>query len=94
MPTVRTNQSTHSPEDQPGLMPLALVYILEQRHKPEARTLPEQHLLLWVYRYLKLVQATKLENDFYRILATIATDYLKTLQTELKLTVAELELFH
>ncbi|NHB93599.1 hypothetical protein [Photorhabdus cinerea] len=75
-------------------MPLALVYILEQEHKPAARTLQEQHLLLWAYRYPELVQTTKLENDFYPILATIAIDYLKTLQTELKLTVAELELFH
>ncbi|WP_434524394.1 Tat proofreading chaperone DmsD [Photorhabdus asymbiotica] len=82
------------PEDQFGLMLLALVYILEQGHKPAARILLEQHLLPWAYRYLELVQTTKLENDFYPILAAIATDYLKTLQAELKLSVAELELFH
>ncbi len=81
------------PEDQFGLMLLALVYILEQGHKPAARILLEQHLLPWAYRYLELVQTTKLENDFYAILATIAIDYLKTLQTELKLIPAKLELF-
>ncbi|MCC8374911.1 MULTISPECIES: TorD/DmsD family molecular chaperone [Photorhabdus] len=81
------------PEDQFGLMLLALVYILEQGHKPAARTLLEQHLLPWAYRYLELMQTTKLENDFYPILATIAIDYLKTLQTELKLIPARLELF-
>ncbi|RAX14158.1 TorD/DmsD family molecular chaperone [Photorhabdus bodei] len=82
------------PEDQFGLMLLALVYILEQGHKPAARTLLEQHLLPWAYRYLELMQTTKLENDFYPILATIAIDYLKTLQTELKLIPARLELFY
>ncbi|MCW7764518.1 Tat proofreading chaperone DmsD [Photorhabdus luminescens] len=81
------------PEDQFGLMLLALVYILEQGHKPAARTLLEQHLLPWAYRYLELVQTTKLENDFYSILATIAIDYLKTLQTELKLIPVRSELF-
>ncbi|MBS9436879.1 molecular chaperone [Photorhabdus noenieputensis] len=81
------------PEDQFGLMLLALVYILEQGHKPAARTLLEQHLLPWAYRYLELVQTTKLENNFYSILATITIDYLKTLQTELKLIPTRLELF-
>ncbi|TDB56134.1 TorD/DmsD family molecular chaperone [Photorhabdus luminescens] len=81
------------PEDQFGLILLALVYILEQGHKPAARTLLEQHLLPWAYRYLELVQTTKLENDFYSILATIAIDYLKTLQTELKLIPVRSELF-
>ncbi|KMW71931.1 nitrate reductase [Photorhabdus luminescens subsp. luminescens] len=81
------------PEDQFGLMLLALVYILEQGHKPAARILLEQHLLPWAYRYLELVQTTKLENDFYSILATITIDYLKTLQTELKLIPARPELF-
>ncbi|WP_445497400.1 molecular chaperone TorD family protein [Photorhabdus sp. SF281] len=81
------------PEDQFGLMLLALVYILEQGHKPAARTLLEQHLLPWAYRYLALAEEAKLENDFYPILATIAIDYLKTLQTELELIPAKAELF-
>nr|WP_228956877.1 MULTISPECIES: molecular chaperone TorD family protein [Photorhabdus] len=81
------------PEDQFSLILLALVYILEQGHKPAARTLLEQHLLPWAYHYLELMQTTKLENDFYPILATIAIDYLKTLQTELKLIPARLKLF-
>ncbi|EQC00283.1 TorD/DmsD family molecular chaperone [Photorhabdus temperata] len=81
------------PEDQFGLMLLALVYILEQGHKPAARTLLEQHLLPWAYRYLELTEEAKLENNFYPILATIAIDYLKTLQTELELIPAKPELF-
>ncbi|WP_387466770.1 molecular chaperone TorD family protein [Photorhabdus sp. RM323S] len=81
------------PEDQFGLMLLALVYILEQGDKPAARTLLEQHLLPWAYRYLALTEEAKLENDFYPILATMAIDYLKTLQTELELIPAKLELF-
>ncbi|RAW96065.1 MULTISPECIES: TorD/DmsD family molecular chaperone [unclassified Photorhabdus] len=91
---IAMSSKQREPEDQFGLMLLALVYILEQGHKPAARTLLEQHLLPWAYRYLELMQTTKLENDFYPILATIAIDYLKTLQTELKLIPARLELFY
>ncbi|MCT8344455.1 molecular chaperone [Photorhabdus kleinii] len=91
---IAMSSKQREPEDQFGLMLLALVYILEQGHKPAARTLLEQHLLPWAYRYLELMQTTKLENDFYPILATIAIDYLKTLQTELKLIPARLQLFY
>ncbi|RXA93938.1 MULTISPECIES: molecular chaperone [Yersinia] len=86
------SQSTiHEPEDQFGLMLLALVHLLEHQQLPNhqqdeaAIVLLTEHLLPWAYRYLELVKNAQLEYPVYPLLAEITECYLKTLQAELGL---------
>lgn len=81
------------PEDQFGLMLMAIAVLCEQEKTPAAIKLLEQYLLPWAYRYLEMVQNTVLEHNFYSELASVAELYLMTLQQEIKLVPAERQLF-
>lgn len=88
-----SENSAREPEDQFGLMLLAWVKLLESQQQQAALELLTQHLLPWAYRYLEHLQRAKTERRFYPILADIATRYLRTLEIELALSPAKLELY-
>ncbi|MFV9997138.1 MAG: hypothetical protein AB8W37_06870 [Arsenophonus endosymbiont of Dermacentor nuttalli] len=74
-------------------MLLAVVYLLEKNRENIAIELIEKHLLPWAYRYLSLIQMTKLEHIFYRNIVVIAEEYLKTVQQPLNLQFAKYHCF-
>lgn len=88
-----TDTGMREPEDQFGLMLMAMSALAEQGEDDAIIELLEQHLLPWAYRYLTLVQQTQTENTFYPQLAVIAEQYLRSLQQQLALTPAVLQLF-
>ncbi|MEA9392116.1 molecular chaperone [Acerihabitans sp. TG2] len=69
----------NEPEDQFGLMLLALAWLLEQDNNGAAKVLLEQHLLPWSGRYLTLLAANTV-SDFYARLARIADIWLQDLR--------------
>ncbi|EJD6044062.1 molecular chaperone [Providencia rettgeri] len=88
-----TNTGVREPEDQFGLIMMAISALAEQGQEAAITVLFEQHLLPWAYRYLALVQQSKTETLFYPCLAQITEIYLKSLQQELGLSPAKVELF-
>lgn len=69
----------NEPEDQFGLMLLALAALLEREDEVAARTLLEEHLLPWSGRYLECLQNNG-QSAFYARLAQITALFLQTLQ--------------
>lgn len=88
-----TDTGIREPEDQFGLMLMAISALAEQGEDQAIVELLEQHLLPWAYRYLALVQQTQTENPFYPNLAKITEIYLTDLQQQLELTPIPVELF-
>ncbi|KPD02503.1 TorD/DmsD family molecular chaperone [Moellerella wisconsensis] len=88
-----SNSYLNEPEDQFGLMLLAITALYEQNKPDAVLTLLEQHLLPWAYRYLTLVEMSHVENTFYPQLATITKIYLAQLQQQLNITPLTVELF-
>ncbi|CAG9423144.1 Tat proofreading chaperone DmsD [Providencia alcalifaciens] len=88
-----TDTGLREPEDQFGLMLMAISALAEQGQDDAIVELLEQHLLPWAGRYLTLVQQTQTEHDFYPQLARIAEAYLTRLQIQLGLHPAAAELF-
>ncbi|PSU67956.1 DMSO reductase [Photobacterium phosphoreum] len=81
------------PEDQFGLMLLALVNLIEQHSDHvAARVLLEQHLLPWCYRYLALV-AKNAQTQTYQYLAITTQQWLRYVQQELELTPVEMKVY-
>lgn len=72
------------PEDQFGLMLLALSQLLEQGKSDAAVELLEQHLLPWGFRYLELLADSGV-SDVYSKLAQITKLFLQQLQTQYQL---------
>ncbi|MGL5758093.1 molecular chaperone TorD family protein [Plesiomonas sp.] len=75
----------NEPEDQIGLMLLALAYLLEQGHDSAAITLLEEHVLPWSARYVQLLSAAEY-GHFYPTLGKVLGCFLQTLIAELELT--------
>lgn len=88
-----SNSYLNEPEDQFGLMLLAITALYEQNKPDAVLTLLEQHLLPWAYHYLTLVEMSNVENTFYPQLATITKIYLAQLQQQLNITPLTVELF-
>ncbi|HGN1708183.1 TPA: molecular chaperone [Providencia rettgeri] len=88
-----TDTGIREPEDQFGLMMMAISALAEQGDDNAIITLFEQYLLPWAYRYLELVQQSKTETSFYPALAQLTEIYLKVLQLELGLSPTNTELF-
>lgn len=82
----------NEPEDQFGLMLLALSQLLEQGKTDAAVILLEQHLLPWGFRYLELLAGNNV-SPVYSTLAQIATRFLQELQQNYQLTPAKLKLY-
>lgn len=88
-----TDTDIREPEDQFGLMLMAISALAEQGCDDAIIELLEQHLLPWAYRYLALVQQTETETTFYPNLAKVTEIYLAGLQQQLELVPAQVELF-
>ncbi|MCP4954459.1 MAG: DMSO reductase [Photobacterium aquimaris] len=80
------------PEDQFGLMLLALANLIEQQQHEAAKALLEQHLLPWAYRYLELVEKSA-KTKTYQYLAIAMQQWLRHLQQELVLTPADMKVY-
>ncbi|EKT55570.1 TorD/DmsD family molecular chaperone [Providencia sneebia] len=91
--SLETETGLREPEDQFGLMLMALSVFGEQEQTDAITTLLEQFLLPWAYRYLKLVQETQTEYPFYPQLAQVTEKYLQDLQQKHHLTPVAAELF-
>lgn len=92
--SISLESDQNEPADQFGLMLLAAVYFLERNKKIIAIELIEQHLLPWAYRYLSLIQMTKLKHFFYQNVAAISEEYLKTIEQQFNLKVPKRQLFY
>ncbi|WP_353167670.1 molecular chaperone [Providencia sp.] len=88
-----TDTGIREPEDQFGLMLMAISALAEHGEDDAIVELLEQHLLPWAYRYLTLVQQTQTENAFYPNIAKVTEVYLTDLQKQLELTPIQVELF-
>ena len=88
-----TETGIREPEDQFGLMLMAISALAEQGEDEAIIVLLEQHLLPWAYRYLELVQKSKTEQPFYPNLAIITEQYLRALQQLLNLEPIKVELY-
>ncbi|MBJ7221309.1 MULTISPECIES: Tat proofreading chaperone DmsD [unclassified Brenneria] len=82
----------HEPEDQFGLMLLALACLLEQENEKAALALLEEHLLPWSDRYLALL-ARNTQSVFYARLARIAALFLQDIQRRYRLTPREYRIY-
>lgn len=65
------------PEDQFGLMLMALSMLLDKQDIENVDKLLNEFLLPWAFQYLKLIQDASLEHQFYPILAKITEMYLR-----------------
>ncbi|MGF1757068.1 molecular chaperone TorD family protein [Photobacterium sagamiensis] len=83
----------NEPEDQFGLMLLALAALLEAEKSDAAAELIEHHLLPWAFRYLDLVEQAPVESPFYPMLAKITRHYLCDIQQLLALTPPTVQLY-
>ena len=88
-----TDTGLREPEDQFGLMLMAISALAERGQDDAIVELLEQHLLPWAERYLTLVQHTSTEHGFYPTLAKITQTYLASVQKQLGLQPATAELF-
>lgn len=79
------------PEDQFGLMLLALSKLLERSKDEASLKLLTEHMLPWAYRYLELLESNEL-SSFYAQLAKITKELLILLQNEFELEVVRRKL--
>jgi TorA maturation chaperone TorD len=80
------------PEDQFGLMLLAVAYLLESDKTDSAITLLEQHLLPWSSAYLKRLESNS-DSPFYASLAVDAYAWLNSLTQTLELNVSSKKIY-
>ena len=73
---VELDTDLHEPEDQFGLMILAMAYFMETENDDAVVELLGTHLLPWSGRYLELLAEAD-ESGFYRALAVVADEFLK-----------------
>lgn len=76
----------NEPEDQFGLMLMALALLVESEQFVTAKTLLSDHIMPWAPRYLSLLAQNEI-SPFYRALATIAEHYLSQITEQLQLTI-------
>lgn len=84
--------SSREPQDQFGLMLLALSQLLINEQHSQAVTLLEDHLFTWCFRYLQLLAANE-TSRYYAILASVAETLLGELKAEFEISVQPVELF-
>jgi len=76
----------NEPEDQFGLMLMALALLIESAQFTAAKTLLSDHIMIWAPRYLSLLSQNEI-SPFYRALAAIAQSYLAQLVSQLQLNI-------
>ncbi|MFK0569719.1 Tat proofreading chaperone DmsD [Endozoicomonas sp.] len=72
---VKLETSLNEPEDQFGLMILAMAYFMETENDEAVEELLSTHLLPWAGRYLELLAEAD-ESGFYQALAVVAEEFL------------------
>ncbi|MGL5654056.1 MAG: molecular chaperone TorD family protein [Vibrio sp.] len=72
----------HEPEDQFGLMLLALAHFLEQDQESAAIELLNKHLFPWATLYLQRLKSACDEGEFYYCLAILAEYFLAELRNK------------
>lgn len=82
----------NEPEDQFGLMLMALALLIESAQFEAAKTLLSEHIMPWAPRYLDLLKQYN-DSPFYQALAMIAEQYLSQLVNDLALTITNYRLF-
>ena len=85
------NSSVNEPEDQFGLMLLALSLLIEQGKTDAVVTLLEQHLLPWGFRYLDLLVENAI-SDVYAAIGNVTRLFLRDLQDKYQLKPATVKL--
>ena len=89
---VKMTTGMNEPEDQFGLMLLALAYFMEQDNVLAANILLEVHLLPWAFRYLDCLEAAPV-GEFYRLLGALVRIYLNNIMCDANLTVEPKKLY-
>ncbi len=94
---LRTNEvvldtDLNEPEDQFGLMILAMAYFMETENDDAVVELLGTHLLPWSGRYLELVAEAD-QSGFYRALAVVAEAFLKEVADAYEVTVEIRQLY-
>lgn len=82
----------NEPDDQFGLMLLALASLLESNNHDAVKTLLEHYLLPWAFRYLSHLQNNSV-STFYAALAKITEYFLKEIQHDNALMPVNLQLY-
>ena len=80
------------PEDQFGLMLLALSQLLEKGEAQAGMELITEHLMPWGTRYLELLEKNEV-SQYYAIIAQITQDLFDSLQHEFEYKAAEKTLY-
>lgn len=86
------NSAMKEPEDQFGLMLLALSQLLEKGDADAGMELITEHLMPWGKRYLELLASNEV-SLYYAILAQITQELFSSLQSEFEYSAQPLPLF-
>lgn len=82
----------NEPDDQFGLMLLAMAYFMEAENDDAVETLLAIHLLPWAERYLELVAEAD-ETGFYRALAEVTRAFLSEVSAAYGVSAAPRQLY-
>lgn len=82
----------NEPEDQFGLMMMALALLIESEQFAAVSTLISEHLMPWAPSYLSLLKVYS-DSPFYQALGIIAEQYLSQLVNQLQLTIPSYYLY-
>ncbi|WP_020580857.1 molecular chaperone TorD family protein [Endozoicomonas elysicola] len=89
---VELDTDLNEPEDQFGLMILAMAYFMETENDDAVVELLGTHLLPWSGRYLELLAEAD-ESGFYRALAVVADEFLKEVSEAYEVTAETRQLY-
>ena len=89
---VKLETSLNEPEDQFGLMILAMAWFMETENDEAVDELLGTHLLPWAGRYLELLAEAD-ESGFYRALAVVAEEFLNEVSAAYEVTAEPRQLY-
>ncbi|WP_419833840.1 molecular chaperone TorD family protein [Endozoicomonas atrinae] len=89
---VELDTDLNEPEDQFGLMILAMAYFMETENDDAVVELLGTHLLPWSGRYLELLSEAD-ESGFYRALAVVADEFMKEVAEAYEVTTETRQLY-
>lgn len=90
---ITLNTGMREPEDQIGLMLMAISQLVENNKNIEGvKELLREHLFPWCYRYFELFEQHA-ESQSYQLLAQIARRWCQGLQQELDITALKLQIY-
>lgn len=89
---VKLGTTLNEPEDQFGLMILAMAWFMETENDEAVEELLSTHLLPWSGRYLELLAKAD-ESGFYRALAVVAEAFLNEVADAYEVTAESRQLY-